>query len=183
VERSVIAIAGSARRAYLFPAPLDAAFHFNADLDRMLPLLPHIVVLAAPSESERRLCYRATEGGLYRVRIYCTVAVQVDNRIHAIYIRPLDDPSREEAGFGSMSGAGRYESTIRFRAHGRDTRIEYGLKLSARLPTPGSLRLLPEGLVQARAELRFRARLDEILDGFVRRSIAAYRADSERTNG
>jgi hypothetical protein len=179
----VIAIAGSARRAYLFPAPLEPAFRFNADVDRMLRLLPHIVVLAAPRESERRLCYQATEGGLYRVRIYCTVTVQVDERAREIHIRPLDDPAREEAGFRSMSGAGRYESLTRFRTHGDGTRIEYGLKLSARLPTPGSLQLLPDGLVQARAKRRFRTRLEEILEGFARQSIAAYRADSERTNG
>ena len=77
-----------------------------------------------------------------------------------------------------MSGAGRYESTIRFRAHGDDTRIEYALKLSARVPTAASLRLLPAGLVQARTAQRFRARLDEILEGFAQRSIAAYRESS-----
>lgn len=171
----MITIAGSARRAYDFPAPLDAAFRFNADVDRMLRLLPHIAVVAAPRADERRLCYHATEGGLYHVRILCTVTVKVDRRAHEIRIRPLADPAREEAGFRSMSGAGRYESTIRFREHGGDTRVEYALKLSARVPTATSLRLLPERLVQARAEQRFLARLDEILEGFVQRSIAAYR--------
>jgi hypothetical protein len=171
----VIPIAGSARRAYTFPAPLDEAFRFNADLDRMLPLLPHIEVLGATGDP-RRLCYSATEGGLYDVRIHCTVVAEVDERNHEIRIHPFHDPAPERAGFRSMSGAGRYESTIRFHAASEaDTRIEYALKLSARIPTPGSLRLIPERIVQARAERRFRTRLEEILDGFVERSIAAYR--------
>ena len=75
-----------------------------------------------------------------------------------------------------MSGQGRYESTVRFRAEKDATRVDYALKLAATLPTPGALRLLPERLVNERAGHRFRMRLDEILDGFVERSIAAYRA-------
>lgn len=171
----MIALAGAARRAYTFPAPLHAAFRFNADLDRMLPLLPHIEVVGPPRDRTRRLRYGATEGGLYRVRIHCTVVADIDERRHEIRIHPVDDAAPEHAGFRSMSGTGRYESTIRFHAAGADTRIEYALKLSARLPTPGSLRLIPDRLVAERAGRRFRARLDEILAGFVERSIAAYR--------
>jgi hypothetical protein len=177
----MISIAGAARRSYMFPAPLDAAFRFNSDLDRMLGLLPHIVVTDAPSAAARRLCYAATESGLYRVRIHCTVITEVDERARLIRIRPTADATRQQAGFRSMSGHGRYTSTIRFRAHGEETRIDYELKLDAELPVAGSLRLIPTALLNAGAERIFRARLDEIIGGFVRRSVAAYaRAVSTR---
>lgn len=171
----MIRIAGSARRSYLFPAPLDVAFRFIAELDAMLGLLPHIEVVASAGP-QRRLCYHATEAGLYQVRIYCTVMTEVDPHSHRIRVRPTDDPAPDHAGFRSMSGHGRYESTVRFHDAKDATRIDYALKLKAALPTPGSLRLLPESLVNARAGHRFRQRMDEILDGFVVRSIAAYEA-------
>lgn len=172
----MISIAVSVRRRYTFPAPLQVAFQFNTDLDRMIALLPHIAVIDEPATSVRRLCYHATEAGIYRVRVYCTVAAQIDAKSHCLRIRPLDDPASPRAGFRSMRGRGRYESTVRFRPDGNVTRIEYRLKISASVPTPGLLRLLPSAVVQARAGRRFRARLDEILGTFVRRSIAAYRA-------
>lgn len=176
----MIAIAGSARRSYTFPAPLDVAFRFNADLDAMLGLLPHIEVVAATVPATRRLCYLATESGVYRVRIYCTVIPEIDARTHRIHIRPTDDPAHAHAGFRSMSGGGRYESTIRFQAHGEATRIDYELRLGAELPVPVALRLIPAAVIDVRAGRVFRARLDEILDGFVQRSIAAYRRFAAR---
>jgi hypothetical protein len=175
---ALISIAGSARRSYTFPAPLDAAFRFNADLDRMLPLLPHITVIDAPSPSTRRLCYEATESGLYRVQIHCTVSTEIDERARRIRIRPEENPAREHAGFRTMSGRGSYDSTIRFHANADATRIEYELKLRAALPVATSLSLIPTVLLDRSAGRIFSARLDEILDGFVERSIAAYRRES-----
>jgi Polyketide cyclase / dehydrase and lipid transport len=177
----MISIAGAARRSYTFPAPLDAAFAFNADLDRMLGLLPHIAVVGAPSPSTRRLCYAATESRLYRVRIHCTVVTEIDAGARRIRITPTADPARAQAGFRSMSGRGRYDSTIRFHPQGDATRIDYELELGAELPVAGSLRLIPTAMLDASAERIFRRRLDEILDGFVQRSIAAYaRASAKR---
>lgn len=176
----MIRMAGAARRSYEFPAPLPAAFRFNTDLDAMLGLLPHIRVVAAPAAATRRLCYQSTEAGLYRVRIYCTIVAEVDAAAHHLRIRPLDDAAPQRAGFRSMSGHGRYESTIAFHPQGDATRIEYALKIAAQVPTPGSLRIIPAALADARATRRLSARLDEIVDGFVRRSIAAYRAQAAR---
>lgn len=173
----MISIAGTARRHYTFPAPVSDAFRFHADLDSMLRCLPYIAVVAAPAATVRRLRYEATEAGLYQVRVYCTVAADVDPAAHGIHIRSLDDAAPQRAGFRSMSGHGRFESVIAFQPHGEATRITYSLEISAQVPTPGSLRLLPEALVNARAARRFRARLDEIVDGFVHASIAAYRAE------
>lgn len=170
----MIAFAGTARRSYMFPAPLERAFRFNADLDAMLALLPHIAVVGAPSAAVRRLCYGATESGLYRVRIHCTVSTEIDARACTIRIVPRPDETPPHAGFRSMSGTGRYGSTIGFHRANDETRIDYGLMLSAELPVPGSLRLVPTAVLNAGAERIFHARLEEILDGFVARSIAAY---------
>lgn len=170
----MIHIGGSARRSYAFPAPLDVAFRFHTDIDAMLALLPYIELVGTPSKDTRRLCYRATESGLYDVRIYCTVIADLDARRHRIVIRPLEDDAEERCGFRSMSGRGRYASTIAFVADGASTRVDYALTLSATLPTPTSLRLLPAAIVDARAAHRFGARLDEILDGFVRGSLDAF---------
>lgn len=171
----MITIAGTARRSYTFPAPIDAAFRFNADLDRMLALLPHITVVDAPSASTRRLCYEATESGLYRVRIHCTVQTEVDQRARRIHIMPAEDPAPDHAGFRTMSGRGRYDSTITFRASGDATRVDYELKLGAALPVCVSLRPIPTVMLERSARRIFRARLDEILEGFVQGSIADYR--------
>ena len=176
----MISVGGSARRSYLFPAPLDAAFRFHADLDAMLALLPHIDLVGAPSGDRRRLCYRATESGLYEVRIHCTITAEVDAQRHRIVIRPVEEPAEERSGFRSMTGRGRYTSTIAFHPEGRATRIDYALTLDATLPTPTSLRLLPASIVNARAGHRFSDRLEEILDGFVRGSIADYRRREQR---
>ena len=176
----MITIAGAARRSYTFPAPIDAAFRFNADVDRMLGLLPHIAVVDAPSLAARRLCYEATESGLYLVRIHCTVLAEIDERARRIRIRPADDPAPDHAGFRTMSGRGRYDSAIDFHASGDTTRIDYEVKLAAKLPVAASLRPIPTVLLARSARRIFHARLDEILDGFVRRSIAEYRRVSVR---
>ena len=70
---SMIQLAGSAHRSYLFPADLPAAFAYHCELARSMRFLPHISIAERYAPDQFRLLYSAIDG-LYRVKIFCDVA-------------------------------------------------------------------------------------------------------------
>ncbi len=172
----MIQISGVAQRTFSFPAGLQEAFHFYADLPRALSFLIHISIVKRYPDGQYRLLYCAPEGGIYRVNIYCDVMAEVDERACAIRIHPSNGqkPVRAEAGLYSMTCQGYYSSEIFFRQGKVQTDVDCQIILRASLPTAITLRLIPSAVVNANAQADLRRRVDEILAAFIERSISMY---------
>jgi hypothetical protein len=172
----VIQISGSTKRVFLFPANLQKAFVFYSDIPRSIDYLPHISLVRSFAPDQYRLLYSSLESGLYRVKIYCDVLTLLDNQKRFIRIQPLEvnPPVKSETGLNSMTSQGHYDSGITFSESGDQTRIEYSIRMDARLPVPLTLRLVPNALLNGSAQRKLSLHTDEIMDRFIEWSISAF---------
>lgn len=173
----MITISGSVHRSFTFPSPLDAAFDFYADIRRTLGMLPHIAIVKAYQPDQYRVMYSTTELGIYRVRLFCDIQVELERQERVLHIRPIPEmpPAPSEVGIYSLTGQGFFTSQSIFRANGKSTQVEYQFRLSADLPVPFGIRFMPEPVLNGIANSIVQWRIDEIVDGFIQRSIDAYR--------
>lgn len=172
----MIEVAGSYHRSFTFPAELPLAFTYYGDLGRILPYLPHILLVQAYRYDQFRMLYSTIELGMYRIRIFCDLQAQLDERGRALQIRPMKGVPRvkAKAGVKSATAQGYYSSKSVFHAADKETVIEYSLGLHANLPTPLGLRFMPGSMVNRIAHNITRWRIREIADGFIERSLDAF---------
>ena len=123
------------------------------------------------------MLYRTTELGIYRVRVICDMAAQIDRDAGVLRIQPLDGhpPVKSKAGMYSLSGQGFFRSVSIFHPQDEFTEIDYSLKLSATLPIPIGLRFMPVGLVNEIARNIVQWRITEIVGKFIDRSLHTYK--------
>jgi hypothetical protein len=172
---SMIQLAGSSHRSYLFPADLPAAFAYYGDLARSMRFLPHISIVERYAPDQLRLLYSAIDG-LYRVRIYCDVLITIDQPNYRLRIGPLTGhrPVKNEVGLNAMTCQGHYDSESTFSAAGHQTQIEAHLNLRANVPMPLTLRLIPSALISGAAHNILHLRTAEITSSFIEQSLRAY---------
>jgi hypothetical protein len=172
----MIQVSGSHRRTFTFPAELPLAFTYYSDLGRILPYLPHIFLVQAYRYDQFRMLYSTVELGLYHIRIFCDLEARLDEKTRTLTIQPLNGnpPVESVAGPRSATAQGFYSSKSVFRAAGKQTAIEFSLKLRADLLSPLGLRLMPGGIVNRIAHNITRRRIREIAEGFIERSIDAF---------
>jgi hypothetical protein len=174
----MIKVYGSARRTFNFPADLPTAYAYCSDVERILTYLPHIFLVQAYAVDQFRMLYSTLELGVYRIRIFCdlrtTLDVSRDRR--AIHISPLTDvtPVVPKASLSASVAQGYYASSSVFHDEGKKTRIDFSMTLQAKLPTPLGLRLMPASIVNGIAGNITNARIHEITNGFIQRSIDAF---------
>jgi hypothetical protein len=171
----MIQVAASARRTFIFPAELPIAYAYYGDVARLLSYLPHICLVRAYGPDRFRLLYNTTELGTYHIRIFADVQTTLD-RGWVLRVRPLTGvrPAESQAGVNSSAAQGYFTSRSVFREEGDQTRVEYGLQLRAKLPSPLGLRFMPGLVVDRIAKSVTHTRIREITDGFIERSIAAF---------
>jgi hypothetical protein len=176
----MITIAGAVKRTFTFPARLPVAFDFFADARRSLALLPHISVQKQYGEDRFRLMYHTVELGIYPIYMACDINVTLDRKNWILDILPLKGipPLPNEAGIYSITGHGLYTSRSIFIDNGGDCRVDYQLELHARLPKPLVQRLIPDIVLNPIANTVVEWRIDEIVSGFIRRSIELYQSES-----
>jgi hypothetical protein len=184
----MIEIRGSAQRIFHFPAARPLAYEFYSDFNRIVPFLPHISLINSYGPHNHRLRYHATELGAYRVYIYADVQTTLDPDCQALVVTPLEEIERvkDEAGFTSVTTQGFYTSQSIFSDNATGTDVDYSLQLRAHIPTPFGLRLVPGGIMTHIANSITDGRIQEIIDAFIKRSIAAYPrwlAQKEKTGG
>ena len=174
----MIHIAGSARRSFIFPADLPTAWAFYSDFARIADYLPHVHMAKAFGPQQFRMMYYTVELGVYRVKIYCDIAVRLESKTHTLRVVPLDEhpPVKAAMTVNALTAQGAYSSCSVFREEGRHTRVDYSLELKATLPKPLGLNFMPDGVLDRIARNITRWRIQEIADGFVKRSIAAHTA-------
>lgn len=172
----MIPMAGSAERSFVFPAELPAAFAFLGDIKRSFAFLPYISIAVTYSEDQYRLHYHALEAGFYWVDIFCDVQVirEENPRTLRICTLPGRPPVKSAARWNAMTCQGTYESQSLFHPVGENTRVDFSIQLSASLPVPVTLRLVPPALVSKSTHNILQLRIEEVSSGFIDRSIRAY---------
>ena len=176
---NMITITGSVHRSFEFPSHSEAAFDFYANARRTLSMLPHISIVRQYCPDQYRMMYDTTELGIYRVRMLCDIQVELDRETSVLRIRPMTDPPPVaiEAGVYSLAGQGFFSSESIFRDTGQSTLVDYRFQLGADLPVPFGIRFMPESVLNGIASSITQWRIDEIVDGFIRRSLDTYCLD------
>jgi hypothetical protein len=180
----LINIAGAARQSFAVPCDLAQAWRFFSLPENYLPLLPHIHLVKSFSPRRLRLMYSATEIGLYRVQIFCDLAIQADRRHNMLRIRPdpvRSQPGEPRPGWSGIVGHGDFVSTTTFHAAGRRTLIDYELSLAARLRKPALLSVIPDSVAEGVADPITAWRIKEIAREFTQRVIVYFARPAERS--
>lgn len=175
----MITISGATSLTFQFPAELPIAFDFYSDFSRVFHYLPHISIVKEHSEDQYRMLYKTTELGIYQVKVFCDLKVTRDGDTNTLSVRSLNSssqPIRAHAGLYSLTGQGAYSSQTTFYESGQQTKIDFSLKLHSDLPVPLGLKLIPDKLLNNIADSITNWRINEIADGFIHNSIAAYRS-------
>ena len=171
----MIRVSGSARRSFVFRGERPLAYAYYSDVGRLLSYLPHICLVRAYGPDRFRLLYRATELGLYQVRLFADVQATLEEG-WVVRVHPLEGipPVKALAGVHSTSTQGYFSSQSVFHDEGGRTRVEYSLRLWGDLPSPQGLRLMPGMMVTRIANRITKMRMHEIADGFVERTLDAF---------
>lgn len=178
----MINISGSTHRSFIFPADLEATIDFFSDVDRALHYLPHISIVNKYGDRQYRILFNTTELGIYRINIYCDLTADLLPHQRTLHIRPLNDgvvPVEAKTGIYSITSQGYYLSTSIFHPADEGTRIDYKLDLKSELPVPLGARLMPIGIIENLANSITRSRMQEIIEGFISRSLRAYRLSNQ----
>lgn len=170
----MIAVSGSTDMTFYLPVDAATAFAFYSDMQRLVPYLPHIRFVRAHSDNHLRVCYFAKELSAYDINIYCDILTKTDPLAYAIRIVPhsAQPPVRPKVGIHTASTIGRYASESLFFPDGDGTRLEYSLELSASLPEPWALKLVPDPVLNSIASHITNTRIDEIAHQFIEHSAA-----------
>ena len=178
----MIRIGGAVQRSFYFPADLPTAFDYYRDLSRIFQFLPHISLVKKYSDTEFCLLYCTTELHVYRVRLFCDLIVDASEDSFILQIHPADHhkPVSKESGVYSLTGLGYYSSQSIFIDEGNKTKIDYTLELFGDLPTPMAVRFMPKSVLDNIANSITRWRIDEIAEGFIHRSVDAFKNSRRR---
>ena len=169
----MINIAVSARRVFTLPAGLATTKAHLRDFRQTLQYLPDLCLVKTYAPNQYRILYSATEAGVYRVDLHSDIQAQFDDAEDILYVTPLQGfPAvASRATLGSLTGQGDYSSRLMLRAAGRHTNARYEVRITAALPKPVGLKLVPNAAVRLLVERVVRRRVQEITDAFIERSI------------
>ena len=170
-------INGDVQRTFIFPAGIETAFSFYADIIRLVGWLQHIALVRTYADNRLRLLYHTTELGIYGVSLYCDIELIADRAARTIRVQPLagQAPVAQRATMQNLTAQGVFSSESIFTEHGSQTSIDYALHLEATMPVPLTAQLLIPGAVLGRmAKTITSHRIDEIVEGFIRHSLAAF---------
>ena len=173
----MIDIKAATRREFTFPAPAPIALDFFSSFRRITQFLPHISLVREFGDGRYRLLYSTVELATYQVNIFADVATQVDELTQIITVTPATDipPVKSKSGFRSLTSAGSYSSRSTFQpVNESECAVEYVLELQANLPQPSGLRFVPSHFLNGIADAITHRRMEEIIDGFIAKSIIAY---------
>jgi hypothetical protein len=171
----MITVSGAVSRSYLFPADPATALMFYSNVERTLRYLSHISLLTNSMSEKHRLEFHSIELGFYQVRIICDVKYISDPKRMILTVQPVEPTSKAppNAGLYSTSNQGIYASQSSFVKEGNQTRIYYSIRISASLPVPLGLRLMPLSVVNTLARAITKTRMEEIVEGLIRKSLRA----------
>jgi len=171
----MLPIAVSEERRFHLDASLPRCAAQFGDFVRMLQDLPELRLVRTRAPGHHRIAYTEAIAEVYRVELRSEVRATFDVRQQALVVQPdkAADPVPPRVTLRSMTGQGSYSSRLALRLAGAGTDVvDFQLRLSAELPTPAALRLLPAAMARRAVETVVRQRLQQVLDGFVQRASA-----------
>lgn len=176
-EIFVITLNGSTQRQFAFPDTLAAATRYYRNFDAIFDFLPHISLVQKYGPNRYRALYHTIELGVYRVKIYCDLQIHFDEAHQTLSVSPFSGPTpvKQSVSVQALVAQGQFSSQSVFVARGDETQIDYRLKLTAALPKPFGLSLVPDNVMNQITHSIADWRIHEIAGGFIDRSIAAYR--------
>jgi hypothetical protein len=169
----MIKIAVSARRVFALPADLAASRAHFRDFRQTLQCLPDLCLVKTYAPDQYRILYSATHAGVYRVDLYSDIWARFDDAEDALCVTPLQGipPAASKVTLGSLTGQGVYSSRLILRSAGERTNAKYEVQITATLPKPVGLKLIPNQAVRLFVEGVVRRRIQEITDAFIQGSI------------
>ena len=172
-----IRVAGQTERAFTFPSNLFTAYDYYTHPTQLLEHLPYITVVKTYSQDCFQVMYERVELGSYRIRILADVRFLFDHARRTIQVTPLKgkSPAKAKAGLNISTAPGIFSSRSSFYPEDDQTQIIYQVQLHANLPAPLALRLMPGMVIDGIANQITNYRIREIADGFIERSIEAFR--------
>jgi len=174
----VITLNGSTQRQFSFPDSLAAATRYYRNFDTIFDFLPHISLMQKYGPNRYRALYHTIELGVYRVKLYCDLQIHFDEANQTLTVTPLSGPTpvKQSVSVQALVAQGQFSSQSVFVARGDETQIDYRLKLTAALPKPFGLSLVPDSVMNQITHSIADWRIHEIAGGFIDRSIAAYQS-------
>ncbi len=179
----MIKLNGSAQRQFVFPDTLTAAIRYYRDFDTIFNFLPHISIVQKYGANCYRALYHTIELSVYRVKIYCDLQVRFDEASQMLHVMPFVGPTpvKQSVSVQALVAQGQFTSQSAFVARGDETRVDYRLRLTAALPKPFGLTLVPDVVMSQVAHSIADWRIQEIAGDFIDRSIAAYQSSAPAT--
>ncbi|MCI0395190.1 MAG: hypothetical protein L0322_09665 [Chloroflexi bacterium] len=169
----MIDINAAVHRTFFFPTIVSQARNYFRDFRRIVQHLPHISLVQDYGDGRYRVLYSTVELGAYHVHIFADVKSVLDEATNTLHIQPVNGIPivKPRSGLTRLTAHGRYHSRSEFYEDEYETtRVEYYMELSARLPTPLGLQIMP-GLHRVADNITHK-RVHEIAEGFVERAIA-----------
>lgn len=167
----MLSITASERRNFHLNAPLDRCEAHFSDFAQMLEDLPDVRLVQTRAPGRHRVVYRVTIANIYQVSLYSDVRARFDTRARALVVEPDERHTTvlPKATLVSLTGQGEYRSRLTLRPSGEGTYVSYQVSLSAEVPTPVALRLLPAAVARRAVRSVVSERLQHTIDQFIQR--------------
>ena len=150
---------------------LGVEAHFR-NFERMLEDLPDLNVSRVWGLHQYSIGYSMNFAGIYRVDLFSDVQARFDAADHVLVVSPL--PGRPsvtaQATPWSLTGQGDYASRLVFHAQKDCTGADYDLTITADIPKPVRLNLVPDSVARIAVQAVVRRRVHEITDLFIVRT-------------
>ncbi|MBE2263311.1 MAG: hypothetical protein IAE92_11250 [Burkholderiaceae bacterium] len=172
-------------RPFELPVSLAVAVAHFRDFRQLLPDLPELTLSADLGPGHYRVRYRTTVRGVYKVELFTDIAAHFDEKTRTLSVTPLEghDPVPGEVTMLSMSAHGQYTSRLALSGDARRTRGVYELDISADMPKPLGLKLMPDALAAKAIETVMQKRAEASTGDFIDRSARRLARASARKSG
>ena len=187
----MIRLHGSRQLTFKFPADRPTTFAFyRTSIEELVRFLPHIELVKRFASDHALLAYQARELATYDIQMVCEVGLEFDRpdwtirivtRENGVRVKPSASMTHS-LGWGWYQSESRLETapTTNSEPADQQTLVHFKLDLSGELPTPTTMRLMPDRAVNRIANAITGQRIEEIAHGFIERSIAACLAREHR---
>lgn len=143
------------------------------DFDRVLEDLPALKVTNVWGPNQYRIAYSAVIAGVYQVELLSDVQVRLDTANHVLAVSPLQGcPAvAAQATLRSLIGQGLYTSTMALQDQDGRTAVTYDVGITAAIPKPVRLSLVPDVIARNAVQAVVKHRLDDITNLFIERTV------------
>jgi|JI10StandDraft_1071094.scaffolds.fasta_scaffold14575_7 carbon monoxide dehydrogenase subunit G len=169
----MLQISVSSHRNFEIGCDLARVEQHLREFDRVLEDLPALKVVTVWGPNQYRIAYSAVIAGVYQVDLLSDVQVRLDTDRHLLAVSPLQGcPAvAAQATLRSLTGQGQYTSTMALQSQGSRTAATYDVGITATIPKPVRLSLVPDLIARNAVQAVVKHRLDDITSLFIERTV------------